>query len=33
MSTSELDPFSEAFLRDRYPAHAQLRQTGAVAGT
>lgn len=27
---SELDPFSEAFLRDPYPAHAQLREAGAL---
>jgi 4-methoxybenzoate monooxygenase (O-demethylating) len=27
---SELDPFSEAFLRDPYPAHERLREAGAV---
>lgn len=27
---SDLDPFSEAFLRDPYAAHEQLRETGAV---
>ena len=27
---SDLDPFSEAFLRDPYPAHEQLREAGAV---
>jgi 4-methoxybenzoate monooxygenase (O-demethylating) len=27
---SELDPFSEAVLRDPYPAHARLRDAGAV---
>jgi hypothetical protein len=27
---SDLDPFSEAFLRDPYPAYRELREAGAV---